>query len=104
MQILDDGTDIKGDGLTGDVRVTRDIVEGDAGVRPRVGLVITRSVRLLPGRYRLTAPRSLDSAVIVVRGDNITLDMRDVILEGTAPTAEPDEGRGVAIRSPWAWV
>ena len=33
----------------------------------RPGLVITRSVRVVPRVYRLTAPSSLDSAVITIR-------------------------------------
>jgi parallel beta-helix repeat protein len=65
---------------------------------PRAGLVITRSTRLAPGRYRLPAPTSLDSALITIRGDNITVDLRGVILEGSAPSADPDQARGVAIR------
>ncbi len=65
---------------------------------PRSGLVVTTSTRFAPGTYRLTAPASLDSALIVVRGNDITVDMRDVVLEGLAPSADPDQARGVAIR------
>jgi parallel beta-helix repeat protein len=67
-------------------------------VTPRAGLVITRSTRLTPGTYALPASRSLDSALITVRGDNITLDMRGVTLMGTARTRDPDQAQGVAIR------
>jgi nitrous oxidase accessory protein NosD len=67
-------------------------------VRLVPGLVITESVRIAPGTYRLPAPASLDSALVVVRGDGITVDMRDVRLEGTDPEALPDAGKGVAIR------
>ena len=49
-------------------------------VVPRPGLVITRSVRVQPGSYRLRAPASPDSALIVVRGDDVTVDMRGVTL------------------------
>jgi len=62
------------------------------------GMVITKSVRITPGTYRLEAPASLDSALITVHGDGIVLDMRGVRLEGTAPDADPDEAQGVAIR------
>jgi nitrous oxidase accessory protein NosD len=65
---------------------------------PRAGLTITSSTRLAAGTYTLPAAPSLDSAVIVVRGDNITLDMRGVTLQGSRSDAEPDEGQGVAIR------
>ncbi len=62
------------------------------------GMTITSSVRIAPGTYRLPANASLDSALVTVRGDGITVDMRGVRLEGTAPDALPDEGQGVAVR------
>ena len=71
--------------------------QGPGMVRPRAGLVITRSVRIAPGTYRLAASVSLDSAVITVRGDGITLDFTGVTLEGIAPGADPDQAVGVAI-------
>lgn len=64
----------------------------------RPGLVITRSVRVLPKTYRLDAPVPLDSAAIVIRGDGITVDFTGVTLLGAAPGALPDRGSGVAIR------
>lgn len=64
----------------------------------RPGLVITRSTRIRPGTYRLPAPPSLDSAVVMIRGDSITVDFTGVVLEGTEPTADPDLARGVAVR------
>jgi nitrous oxidase accessory protein NosD len=67
-------------------------------VVPRPGLVITQSVRVQPGTYRLRAPASLDSALIVVRGDDVTVDMRGVTLVGAPESADPDEAVGVALR------
>ena len=64
----------------------------------RSGLVVTRSARVIPKAYRLAAPASLDSAVITVRGDNITLDFAGASLLGQDPEADPDLARGVAIR------
>ena len=64
----------------------------------RRGLVITRSVRIAPKVYRLAAPASLDSAVITIRGDNISVDFTGATLEGIDPDADPDLGGGVAIR------
>ena len=69
-----------------------------ATVELRPGLVITRSTRVVPGTYRLPAPASLDSAVVVVRGDDITVDFSGAIMEGTDPHADPDRAAGVAIR------
>ncbi|HEX6053034.1 MAG TPA: right-handed parallel beta-helix repeat-containing protein [Gemmatimonadaceae bacterium] len=67
-------------------------------VELRPGLVITRSVRVAPRTYRLPAPASLDSAVIVVRGDGITVDLSGATLVGAPEGADPDAGAGVAIR------
>ncbi|HEX7020300.1 MAG TPA: right-handed parallel beta-helix repeat-containing protein [Gemmatimonadaceae bacterium] len=67
-------------------------------IRLRPGLVITRSVRIAPTTYRLGGPASLDSSVIVIRGDDITVDFRGATMEGLAPEANPDGASGVAIR------
>jgi hypothetical protein len=64
----------------------------------RPGLVITRSIRLAPKVYRVPAPGSLDSAVITIRGDNLTVDLTGATLLGSDPAADPDQGRGVAVR------
>jgi parallel beta-helix repeat protein len=61
-------------------------------------MVITNSVRIVPDTYRFTAPGALDSAVITIRGDNITVDFAGSILEGSPVTANPDAAAGVAIR------
>ena len=65
---------------------------------PRAGLVITKSVRLRPGTYRLPALGSRDSSAIVVRGDGVTVDARGVTLLGAPDSADPDRYAGVAIR------
>ena len=67
-------------------------------VTPRSGLLLTSSARLLPGTYRLGAPASLDSAAITLRGDDLTLDLTGVTLEGSDPAGDPDRSQGVAIR------
>ena len=60
--------------------------------------MITQSVRVTARTYQLPAPASLDSAVITVRGDNITVDFDGATMEGTAPDANPDVAAGIAIR------
>ena len=60
--------------------------------------MITGSVRVAPGTYHLAADSSLDSALIVVRGDDITVDFAGAQLVGLAPEAPPDRAAGVAIR------
>lgn len=67
-------------------------------VTPRAGLVITHSVRLRPGTYRIPAPSSRDSSLITIRGDDVTVDMRGVRLIGLPEEADPDGATGVAVR------
>ena len=67
-------------------------------MRPSAGMIITHSVRLTPGTWHLTPFASLDSGVITVRGDSITVDARGVTLLGAPDSTLPDEYRGVAIR------
>lgn len=64
----------------------------------RAGMVVTESVRIQPGTFRAPAPASLDSPLIVVRGDGIDVDLTGVTLEGVSPWADPDAADGVAIR------
>jgi nitrous oxidase accessory protein NosD len=64
----------------------------------RAGMTITTSVRIAPGTYRLPAPASPDSALVVVRGDDIIVDFTGVRLEGIAPDADPDLAQGIAVR------
>jgi parallel beta-helix repeat protein len=67
-------------------------------IRLEPGLVITRSARIAADTYRLRAPTSLDSALIVIRGDDLTVDFRGATLDGAPRGADPDAGAGVAIR------
>src|ERR1700694_4506949 len=64
----------------------------------RPGLVITQSARITPRVYRLTAPESADSAVITVRGDDITVDFGGATMEGLPAGSNPDLANGVAVR------
>ena len=65
-------------------------------VRPRAGMIISRSVRLAPGTYAL-ASRDTGAAAITIRGDSITVDLTGVTLTGTPATADPDQRTGLAI-------
>jgi parallel beta-helix repeat protein len=66
-------------------------------IRLHDGLVITRSVRIVPGRYALRADTGVQRAVITIRGNDIDVDFAHAELRGAAQGAEPDEGRGLAI-------
>ena len=67
-------------------------------ITPRAGMVITQSVKVRPGVYRLRAPASLDSALLTIRGRNITVDLRGVTFVGSPIDRAPDAGQGTAIR------
>ncbi|HYC49615.1 MAG TPA: right-handed parallel beta-helix repeat-containing protein [Gemmatimonadaceae bacterium] len=74
-------------------------IAGAQGAVPRVGLVVTSSTAFAAGAYSL-APSPGDSAVIVIRGNDVTVDLRGVRLMGTSPNAAavaPDAASGVAI-------
>ena len=64
----------------------------------RPGLVITQSARIAPRVYRLAAPDSADSAVITIRGDDITVDFAGATMEGQSSDSNPDLASGVAVR------
>ncbi|MEP6999816.1 MAG: NosD domain-containing protein, partial [bacterium] len=64
----------------------------------RRGLVITASTRIARRVYQLPANPSVDSAVIIIRGDNITVDFNGAELAGAPRDADPDAAIGVAIR------
>lgn len=63
----------------------------------RAGLVIRSSVRVVPRVYRLAADSLLSHSVITIKGDDITVDLTGVTLEGIDPRADPDAARGVAV-------
>lgn len=72
--------------------------QGGQTVEPRAGLVITESVRIARGTWHLPAPASPDSALIIIRGDDLTVDLSGATLVGSALDDDPDAARGVAIR------
>lgn len=64
----------------------------------RPGMVITTSTRIAPGTYRIPALPAADSAAIIIRGRNITVDFNGAVLLGSPDAARPDERTGIAIR------
>ena len=57
-------------------------------------------MKIAPGRYRLAAPAAAagtDAPAIRVRGDNITIDLRGVTIEGGEPFGDPDGYQGIGI-------
>ncbi|MEK7402656.1 MAG: right-handed parallel beta-helix repeat-containing protein, partial [Gemmatimonadota bacterium] len=60
------------------------------------GMVVTRSTTIRPGTYRFNS-RSIDTALVVIRGDNITLNLTGVHLVGAGEDTDPDAAAGLAI-------
>src|SRR2546426_151783 len=65
------------------------VPQGPIELQP--GMIITKSVQVVPKTYRLAGPP------VIVRGDNITVDLRGATLEGIDPQADPDQARDTAI-------
>ena len=60
------------------------------------GLVITRSVVVRSGEYRLS-PAPGDSVVIRIRGSGIVVDFAGAVLAGAGPLEDPDRAAGVGV-------
>ncbi len=60
------------------------------------GLVLSSSTVLKPGVYRIASGGDSKPA-IVIRGNNLTLDFRSVVLEGSPTTVDPDKRAGLGI-------
>ena len=68
----------------------------EQALAPAPGLVIERSTAIRRGVYQLSSA-NLESPVIVVRGNDIELDLSGVELVGSPASATPDSYTGVAI-------
>lgn len=64
----------------------------------RKGLRITKSSKIKKGTYKLDGFDSLNKPVILIEGNNITVDFNDVVLKGSNRRQNPDEFFGVAIQ------
>jgi parallel beta-helix repeat protein len=64
--------------------------------RPAAGMIITQTVALPAGTYTL-ASADLAHPVITIRGSNLTVDVKDVVLRGAAAEADPDTFTGLAV-------
>lgn len=61
------------------------------------GTIITKSVKIKKGTYRLNGFDGLNRAVIVVQGNDITIDFGNTVLKGSNEKMNPDKFYGVAI-------
>lgn len=71
---------------------------GYAQEQPLVaGMKISKSMRVKKGVYRLDAPLSLGESLIIIEGNNITVDFNQAELKGSNKIKKPDGFFGVAI-------
>jgi len=61
------------------------------------GLKISKSVKIKKQTYKLDAPTSMEEALLIIEGDNITVDFNNAVLKGNNLKKNPDEFFGVAI-------
>ncbi len=61
------------------------------------GMTISKSVRIKKGSYKIDAAENLEQSVILIEGDNITVDFNNVTLRGSNNKINPDEFLGVGI-------
>src|SRR5687768_13171993 len=59
-------------------------------------MVITRTTTLPAGTYMLSSA-DLDRPAITIRGSNLTVDFKDVVLRGAPADADPDTFTGLAV-------
>jgi parallel beta-helix repeat protein len=61
------------------------------------GMKITRTTTIKKGVYKIDAADSLSKPVIVIEGDNITVDFNNAELKGSNKKKSPDQFFGIAI-------
>ena len=66
------------------------------GQRLTAGAVITSTTTIPAGTYELKSP-DVDHPALVIRGSDITVDFKDVVLRGAAAGADPDTFAGLAV-------
>jgi hypothetical protein len=62
------------------------------------GMNITKSVKIKKGIYQFDGFDSLQQAVVVIEGENITVDFNHAVLKGSIRKHHPDEFFGVAVQ------
>lgn len=64
-------------------------------LKPVQGMKVTASAKMEAGLYTLNA--GTEKALIEISGQNITVDFKDVVLQGSNDKSRPDEFYGIAI-------
>jgi hypothetical protein len=71
---------------------------GWQGVSLKTGITIQSNVKLAQGIYMLGSAENLKTPAVTIRGNNLNLDFKGVVLRGTPAIAEPDQRKGLGIR------
>ncbi|MES1217595.1 MAG: right-handed parallel beta-helix repeat-containing protein [Bacteroidota bacterium] len=61
------------------------------------GMTINKTTKIKKGIYQLNADNNLEKSIILIQGDNITVDFNNVILKGSKTSSDPDGFKGVGI-------
>ncbi|MFN7117524.1 MAG: right-handed parallel beta-helix repeat-containing protein [Saprospiraceae bacterium] len=80
--------------IAGLLLIIATIVTGQVPIRP--GMVIKQSTTFQPGQYNITSD-SIGTPIITIEGNNITLDFKEVKLNGATAGQLPDTFKGLAI-------
>jgi parallel beta-helix repeat protein len=68
-----------------------------AQITVKRGMTISRSAKVKKGNYLLAGYQDLQQAVIVIEGNDLTVDFNGVLLMGSSNTQSPDGFYGVAV-------
>ncbi|MCB0550602.1 MAG: right-handed parallel beta-helix repeat-containing protein [Phaeodactylibacter sp.] len=68
-----------------------------ASIPLQPGLVITSSTTITPGAYRLAGPDSLHQPLVVIEGEDITVDFNGAEMNGATGDQRPNQYSGLAV-------
>ena len=72
-------------------------VAGSPPIELKSGMVISASLLVKTGIYRLNGTDSLNRPVLLIQGNNITVDFNKAVLQGSSDKQWPNEFYGLAI-------
>src|SRR5688572_20186953 len=72
-------------------------IGADAQIALKNGMVIRKTIKVKKGTYALNGFDSLTKGVIVIEGNNITVDFNQAVLKGSNDKSRPNEFYGVAV-------
>jgi Periplasmic copper-binding protein (NosD) len=67
------------------------------------GMKISQTTSVHKGVYKIDAPANMEQSVILIEGNDITIDFNNITLQGSNTKKNPDEFAGVGIRIRNSW-